>query len=81
MQKSCSGVSMTVSISQEKCDHCGTCISVCPANALMLLTETLLVDTNRCTCCGLCVAVCPFGALQPFSSETVPPNTTGTGHG
>ena len=60
---------MAVSVFVEKCDRCGTCISVCPANALMLLTETLVLDVKRCTGCGTCVTVCPFGALQPVSSD------------
>ncbi|MBN1129771.1 MAG: 4Fe-4S binding protein [Chitinispirillaceae bacterium] len=55
---------MAVEVIMEKCDRCGTCISVCPANALMLLTEILVVDKGRCTRCGACVAICPFGALR-----------------
>lgn len=72
---------MTVSITLEKCDHCGTCISVCPANALMLLTATLAVDAERCTGCGTCVAVCPFCALHLASSDTAPLNRAGIDHG
>jgi ferredoxin len=45
------------------CDECGTCISVCPTNAL-LLTENLEIDGERCTQCGICVSICPFGALS-----------------
>jgi anaerobic carbon-monoxide dehydrogenase iron sulfur subunit len=47
----------------ESCDRCGTCISVCPANALLLLSESLVIDAALCTGCGTCVKVCPFGAL------------------
>lgn len=50
-------------INKEICDECGTCISVCPANAL-LLTDVLSVDASVCTSCGTCVRVCPFGALS-----------------
>ena len=50
-------------IDTEVCDECGTCISVCPANAL-LLTDVLFVDTSACTLCGTCVKICPFGALS-----------------
>lgn len=45
------------------CDECGTCISVCPVNAL-LLTEKLEIDHDCCTQCGTCVNICPFGALS-----------------
>ena len=49
-------------IDTKTCDLCGTCISVCPANAL-LLTDRLIVD-QKCTQCATCVKVCPFGALS-----------------
>lgn len=45
------------------CDECGTCISVCPANSL-LLAEKLEIDHALCTRCGTCVTICPFGALS-----------------
>jgi ferredoxin len=55
---------MAVLVKMDQCDRCGTCISVCPSNALMLLTEILVVNAKRCTRCGTCVAVCPVGALH-----------------
>lgn len=54
---------MKTDINNDTCDRCGVCISVCPANALRLLTASLIVDSGRCTGCGSCVKVCPFGAL------------------
>jgi ferredoxin len=63
---------MTANVNNDACDRCGTCIGVCPANALLLLAGSLKVDSGRCTACGTCVAVCPFGALSltPGSEET-----------
>lgn len=55
---------MKATICNEKCDRCGTCIAVCPVNALLLLSASLVIDHDRCTGCGLCVMVCPFGALS-----------------
>jgi ferredoxin len=55
---------MTTKINNAACDRCGTCISVCPANALLLLSASLEVDHDRCTGCGRCVKICPFGALS-----------------
>lgn len=55
---------MSVNVTQESCDRCGTCIGVCPSNALMLLTDHLVIEAGNCTGCGACVAVCPFGALS-----------------
>lgn len=46
------------------CDQCGTCIAVCPADALMLTEIHLQIDHERCTLCGLCVRICPISALE-----------------
>jgi ferredoxin len=54
---------MSVNVNNDECDRCGTCIGVCPENALMILTGPVIVDKDRCSACGLCVKVCPFGAL------------------
>ncbi len=50
----------------EKCTHCGACISVCPTEALKLDRETMMVifDKEKCVGCELCVPVCPFKALR-----------------
>jgi len=52
---------MTV-VDTDKCDECGTCISVCPSNAL-LIDSRLTVSPEKCASCGVCIKVCPFGAL------------------
>lgn len=52
-----------VHIDRLNCDECGTCVSVCPENALSL-GESLAVDEQKCTSCCRCVDVCPFGALS-----------------
>ncbi|MBN1577930.1 MAG: 4Fe-4S binding protein [Chitinispirillaceae bacterium] len=54
---------MPLKIDKKVCDRCGTCISVCPCNAL-LLTDELSVIRDQCTQCGTCVAICPVGALE-----------------
>jgi len=45
------------------CDLCGTCISVCPHDAICL-RDAVTVDKNRCVTCLVCVRVCPVGALS-----------------
>gem|GEM_PF-724996 len=54
---------MIATIDQSKCDRCGTCISVCPTNALLLLCDELVIDGARCSGCAVCVTICPFAAL------------------
>ncbi len=55
-------------IDKSKCDICGTCISICPENALEL-SDSLCVDQQKCILCNLCVDVCPFGALHISSNK------------
>jgi ferredoxin len=57
-----------VKIDMEKCDQCGTCTSVCPVSALMIIQE-LIVDQKICTGCGRCIKVCPFSALSSLNAK------------
>jgi ferredoxin len=45
------------------CDACGTCVAVCPSDALVL-EQTLSIKSDACSMCCICVRVCPFGALS-----------------
>jgi ferredoxin len=54
---------LVIKIDNGRCDECGTCVSVCPVNAL-LLEKTLRVDQKTCISCGACVKACPFRALD-----------------
>jgi len=50
------------------CTMCGTCIGVCPTDAIkMHATNGLflpLIDKDKCTMCGLCVKCCPGYCLD-----------------
>lgn len=61
-QSNCRSDAMPLEINTQECDRCGTCISVCPCDALVL-TDRLDVVVQRCTSCGTCAAICPVGAL------------------
>jgi coenzyme F420 hydrogenase subunit beta len=47
------------------CTGCGTCLSVCPNNAIKIVKDEKKgvykpkVDKNKCNKCGLCLKVCP----------------------
>lgn len=46
------------------CIGCGTCVSVCPENALALVNhKAVLPDAELCTGAARCASVCPTGAL------------------
>ena len=48
----------------QECDLCGTCVAVCPPDAIQLPEMQLLIDMHRCTLCLNCVKVCPVRALE-----------------
>jgi ferredoxin len=51
-------------VHRELCDFCGTCVAVCPQDAIELSeSEWELVD-DRCTLCLNCIQICPLRALE-----------------
>jgi ferredoxin len=57
-----------ISIDEKKCDECGTCIGVCPVDAIVL-DAGIAIDSSVCISCGKCVSVCPAGALSMKTPE------------
>ncbi|HPG39363.1 MAG TPA: 4Fe-4S binding protein [bacterium] len=52
-----------INYNRELCDFCGTCVSVCPQDAIEL-SENNLEITDKCTVCMNCVYICPLRALE-----------------
>lgn len=52
-----------IKVDQELCDHCGTCVAVCPMDCMLLSENTLHIVAEQCNGCSACVRVCPLGAL------------------
>jgi Fe-S-cluster-containing hydrogenase component 2 len=50
-------------IRKEKCLACGGCISVCPQDAILMVTSKALVNKELCNSCSICVKTCPVGAI------------------
>ena len=49
------------------CVMCGDCVASCPAGALSLTEDAILLDEEQCAYCGDCEDVCPQGAIMlPF---------------
>ncbi len=46
------------------CDFCGTCVAVCPHDAIELAEADLEIISERCTACMNCVYICPIRALE-----------------
>jgi NAD-dependent dihydropyrimidine dehydrogenase PreA subunit len=52
-------------VKDDKCVHCGACISICPVEVFRLdLDRKVVADTSKCIHCGICVKVCPIEALS-----------------
>uniref|UniRef100_A0A7C3MG89 4Fe-4S dicluster domain-containing protein n=1 Tax=Archaeoglobus fulgidus TaxID=2234 RepID=A0A7C3MG89_ARCFL len=50
---------------EEKCVHCGACVSICPTEAIYINGDKkVAIRTENCVHCGACVKVCPTKALS-----------------
>ena len=53
----------------ENCVLCGGCVKICPANAISINEEKLIIDRNLCLGCGLCIGYCTQKAIEvPWES-------------
>jgi ferredoxin len=59
-------LSQDVLRNEERCTHCGACITMCPTRAFSLEAGTRKVDfdNTRCIVCELCVRACPPRAME-----------------
>ena len=59
-------LSQDVTRNEERCTHCGACITVCPAGAFELDTVTKRVNfiNDKCVACGICIKACPPRAME-----------------
>jgi ferredoxin len=59
-------LSRNVIRNEEKCTHCGACITVCPTGAFELdpLTRRVKFHDKKCLACGLCIKACPPRAME-----------------
>jgi ferredoxin len=61
------------SLDSDKCKGCGTCVNVCPVEAMLLTsandpkkprTKKAKLDKDLCLGCGVCVRACPTKAIM-----------------
>ncbi|MFC2070395.1 NIL domain-containing protein [Chloroflexota bacterium] len=59
-------LSQDVTRNEERCTHCGACITVCPAGAFELesATRQVIFLNDECIACGLCIKTCPPRAME-----------------
>ncbi len=61
------------SLDSDKCKGCGTCVNVCPVEAMLLSSandpnkpraKKAKLDEDLCLGCGVCVRACPTGSIM-----------------
>jgi ferredoxin len=59
-------LSQDVLRNDDRCTHCGACITMCPTRAFTLEdgTRRVLFDNSKCIVCELCVRACPPRAME-----------------
>ena len=59
-------LSQDVIRNEERCTHCGACVTICPTGAFELepLTRRVKFYDEKCLACGLCIKACPPRAME-----------------
>ena len=59
-------LSQDVTRNEERCTHCGACITICPTGAFELAPLTRQVNflNEKCLACELCIKACPPRAME-----------------
>ena len=51
-------------IKENKCDFCGTCVAVCPVDAIEMAEADLKIIPETCIDCDICIWICPIDVLE-----------------
>ena len=59
-------LSQDVIRNEERCTHCGACITICPTGAFELEPKTrrVIFHNEKCIACVLCIKACPPRAIE-----------------
>lgn len=59
-------LSQDVTRNEERCTHCGACVTVCPTGAFELEPSSRRVNflDDKCLACELCIKACPPRAME-----------------
>ena len=63
-QKTTSVSRLVPEIDLDSCNLCGKCAQICNFNALVVLSDKVLVFNELCHSCGACAYLCPLGAIK-----------------
>ncbi len=54
---------MAAKVDKKKCNGCGTCVEICPVQAIKIENEKAIINDD-CVECGACMSECPQGAIS-----------------
>ena len=54
---------MAAIVDEGKCTGCGSCVDVCPVEAVVVENDKAKIDAETCVDCGTCVDECPEEAI------------------
>ncbi|QGP93870.1 Caffeyl-CoA reductase-Etf complex subunit CarE [Neomoorella glycerini] len=54
---------MAARVDEEKCTGCGSCVEVCPVEAITV-EEVAVINADECLECSACVEECPNEAIS-----------------
>jgi len=59
-------LSQNVLRNEDRCTHCGACITICPTDAFELdqVSRQVFFTNEKCIACGLCIKACPPRAME-----------------
>ena len=59
-------LSQDVIRNEERCTHCGACVTICPTYAFEVdpVTRQIGFYDEKCVACGLCIKACPPRAME-----------------
>lgn len=59
-------LSQNVLRNEDRCTHCGACITICPTDAFELnkASRQVVFINEKCIACGLCIKACPPRAME-----------------
>ncbi len=59
-------LSQNVLRNEDRCTHCGACITICPTDAFELdrTSRQVVFINEKCIACGLCIKACPPRAME-----------------
>jgi len=59
-------LSQDVIRNEERCTHCGACVTICPTGAFELEPSTRRINflNEKCLACELCIKACPPRAME-----------------